>query len=639
MLGTSMREIKTEVPRLQAQTRGLVITFAIAGAIASILAVVLHGLRYGDWLQALLGGIALGMAMLPEEFPLVLTVFMVMGAWRLSRSRVLTRRASAIETLGAATVLCTDKTGTLTKNSMSVVRLETTAEGCGPGVDGKVIARSAGLSCLLETAALASEPLGHDPMDNALHALAAQVHGVDAMSPPVRTYPLRRTLLAVTRVVSQPGKPMLRIASKGAPEAIARLCRLDATDHARLMERVDALAQGGMRVLAVATGAAQAHTLPDDPAEFPLQLLGLVGFADPLRDEVPAAMRECRQAGVRVVMITGDYPRTAQAIAAEAGFAPGECLTGDELMALSEEQLALRVRGVNVFARITPSQKLRIVGALKANGEVVAMTGDGVNDAPALKAAHIGVAMGGRGTDVAREASSLVLLDDDFGSIVRAIRLGREIYDNLRKAMSYILAIHIPIAGVALLPLITGAPLVLTPVLIALLELLIDPTCSIVFEAERGGPDLMRRPPRRARESIMSARVIWWSSLQGVLALLAVGAVHLHVSGLGLPGGAVRLCVFLALTSASFALVLANRDRSASFDSLFARGNAMLLLSAGATVMLVALLMLLPQLRKFLGVELPGSALVALSVGSGVALLLSLQLLKGLRNRLAAAFR
>jgi Ca2+-transporting ATPase len=627
-IGRTMQAIEAEVPRLQVQTRRLVLIFAAIGLGLSVLAVLLYGHLRGDWIEALLGGIALGMSMLPEEFPLVLTVFMVMGAWRLSRSRVLTRRAAAIETLGAATVLCTDKTGTLTRNSMTVVRLETGADSWQTGEPGSCIGRSSVLSRLLETAVLASEPHALDPMDKALFDLAALSPRAARGAERVRAYPLRRELLAVTHVWDEPGTERFQVTAKGAPEAIAQLCRLSAAERETTMQRVDVLARQGIRVLAVAHGTLPRTTLPEAPAELTLSFTGLVGFADPLRDSVPEAVRECRTAGIRVVMITGDYPETAQAIARAAGLEAERCLTGAMLDELSDAELADGVRGVTVFARITPQQKLRIVNALKANGEVVAMTGDGVNDAAALKAAHIGIAMGGRGTDVAREASSLVLLDDDFSSIVRAIRLGRRIYDNLRKAMGYILAIHVPIAGLALLPVLFGAPLVLTPMLIAFLEMIIDPTCSIVLEAEHAERDVMRRPPRDPRAALVSRTLGIWSVLQGLLALAFVAGVYFHAMTRDLPQEEVRLAAFLALIGANMALLFANRSFGSSLRAALGRANPSLWWGLGATATLLSVMMAWPLAREFFRIAPPDARELLLSLSVGVVLLASLQAIK-----------
>jgi Ca2+-transporting ATPase len=401
--------------------------FAAVSLSLSALAVVLYGLWRGGWLDALLSGIALGMSMLPEEFPLVLTVFMVMGAWRISRARVLTRRVAAIETLGAATVLCTDKTGTLTQNRMTIVALHAgnnswRNEDRGP-VDGK-------LATLLDYGILASAPQPFDPMEKAFHALGAERPPEDYPRHGGRTlkweYGLRPDLLAVTHVYDEAGSHELIVAAKGAPEAIAELCRLPEPDRAELRTAVDQMAQEGMRVLGVARASvASAFARPDTPRDFPFEFLGLAGLADPLRPAVPAAVQECRAAGIRVIMITGDYPQTARAIAAQANLEAGGIVTGAELEGMSDADLKKRVSSATIFARTMPEQKLRIVNALKANGEVVAMTGDGVNDAPSLKAAHIGIAMGGRGTicDSALRASSKAIAVARLGA--KGIRISR----------------------------------------------------------------------------------------------------------------------------------------------------------------------------------------------------------------------
>ncbi|HEX8757011.1 MAG TPA: cation-translocating P-type ATPase, partial [Steroidobacteraceae bacterium] len=607
-IGNAVTRITPEPARLQVQTRGFITGFAIVGLSLSALAVLLYGLLRGAWLQGLLGGIALGMSMLPEEFPLVLTVFMVMGAWRLSRSQVLTRRPAAIETLGAATVLCTDKTGTLTRNLMSVEWLERDAQSAAamsarePSRGGGSRALQPDLRELLETAVLACRPEAVDPMDRALVRLAAEVAGSvggDAGSGAggdaagaelIRGYPWQPELPAYVQVWRRSGAGLIA-AAKGAPEAIATLCRLDAAATQSLRLRVEELAQRGLRVLAVASAALESTAPPERALDLPLRLMGLLGFVDPLREGIPEAVRECRSAGIRVVMITGDHPVTARAIAAQAGIEDGAVMSGTELAQLDDASLREHAATVSVFARITPEQKLRVVSALKARGEVVAMTGDGVNDAPALRSAHIGIAMGQRGTDVAREASSLVLLDDDFNSIVRAVRLGRRIYDNLVKAVGYILAIHLPIAGLALVPIALGRPLVLTPMLIAILELIIDPLCSVVLEAERDERDVMTRPPRDPEGALLSRPLLLTGFLQGALAILAVCGVFLFAVLHGLSAEQVRSMGFLTLVCANYALIFANRSFSASPLAGFARPNPSLWISvAGATGALAAIL-------------------------------------------------
>ena len=389
-----------------------------------------------------------------------------------------------------------------------------------------------------------------------------------------------------------------------------------------------------MRVLGVAQAQHEGPTLPESQRDFRFVFLGLVGLADPLRPTVPDAVRDCRNAGIRVVMITGDYPATARAIAAQAGLDLGEVMTGEALQRMSDDELSRRIGGTTIFARIMPEQKLRIVEALKAQGEVVAMTGDGVNDAPSLKAAHIGIAMGGRGTDVAREASAIVLLDDDFGSIVRTIRLGRRIYDNLQKAMSYILAVHVPIAGLSLLPLLFGWPLILGPVHIAFLEMVIDPVCSIVFEAEAEEADVMRRPPRHRDRPIFASALVAWSLFQGALVFLLVSAIFVATLWQHLPEPDGRAITFVSLVFTNIGLILVNRSNSASIVMAFRRSNAALWrVLAAAMALLTLIVAWSPSRALFHFGPLHGDDL-AVCLGAGVAILVVLDAVKPLWRRL-----
>jgi Ca2+-transporting ATPase len=593
-IGRALQTIETEQPHLQKQMRWLVRDFAIVAGIAGGLVVLLFGLLRGSWLEAVLGGIAIGMSLLPEEFPLVTAVFMAMGAWRISRAKVLTRRAAAIETLGSTTVLCTDKTGTLTENRQTVVTVVsetmrwTRADATPASGEARDIIR-AGL--------LASPRDPSDPMDIAVHQIAGAIGVQHAAAPPRHAYGLRPDLFAVADVYNAADGCVAY--AKGALEAIAELCRMPADQLARIRKQTDVLGNDGIRVLAVAATGSFAATdaLPETPRGLPFAFVGLLGFADPLRGEVPAAVAECRSAGVRVLMITGDYPATARAIARQAGIGT-DVLTSDDVNALSDAELSGRLRTATVLARIRPQQKLRIVECLKANGEVVAMTGDGVNDAPAIKAANIGIAMGGRGTDVAREASAIVLLDDNFGSIVTTIRLGRRIYDNLRKAIEFIVAVHIPIAGLAILPLLAGLPLILTPIHIAFIEMVIDPACSVVLEAEEAEADVMRRPPRDPRSPLLLRHRIWWALLQG-LTVLAILAVLLVASArMGLPEGDVRALVFTALILANVGLILVNRSFDSSVWQALARPNPALRFLLVGVAAVLALALFFPPARE-----------------------------------------
>lgn len=631
-IGQSLSTLETEPPRLQAQMRRLVWVFALVGGAVSVLAVLLYGMLRGGWLDAVLAGIALGMSMLPEEFPVVLTVFMAMGAWRISRARVLTRRAAAIETLGSATVLCTDKTGTLTENRMSIAELRLNSGQIFRPRETSGAKMPEDFHDLVEFGLLASARDPVDPMEKAIHELARDQldetkHLRSADWELVDTYGLRPDLLAMSNVWrAANGRHEFVVAAKGAPEAIADLCH--AEDLAPLTQSVDAMAAEGLRVLGVARATFAGQTSFDSQHDFAFEFLGLVGLADPLRQSVPDAVNECRLAGIKVVMITGDYPATARAIARQAGLDAEDLVTGEELDQLSEEKLALHVRTATVFARIMPEQKLRIVNALKANGETVAMTGDGVNDAPSLKAAHIGIAMGGRGTDVAREASSIVLLDDDFGSIVKAVRLGRRIYDNIRKAMGFIFAVHVPIAGLALLPLVFGLPILFGPMHIAFLEMVIDPVCSLVFEAETEEDDVMRRPPRPPDQPLFSGPLIIWSLLQGAFAFALVAVIFIVAFMRGLPEDEVRALAFFSLVVTIVSLIFVNRSFSASLVTALRRPNSALALVVLAVTTMLCLTLLWPfatGLFRFGPLHLDD---LFLTLGAGILVLVFLELMK-----------
>ncbi len=569
-IGQSLTVAHAGISPLRIETARLVRRLAIIAIALCIILVLLYGYMRGHWLNALLAGISLAMSTLPEEFPVILSVFMSLGAWRISQYNVLARRLDAIETLGATTVLCTDKTGTLTQNHMVIKKLY--SNGLMHSVHDFTDLPEPWHE-LLEFGILASEKEPFDPMERALHELGERTlsgsEHLHAEWEIIHEYSLSPDLLAMSHVWLARNQPHHLVAAKGAPEAIVDLCHLDDECAAKIEAAAAQLADEGLRVLGVARGK-----LLRDDSDWPscqhdidFTFVGLLGLQDPLRPGVILSIAKCHAAGIRVVMVTGDHPRTAQSIARELGLATDQVLTGADLNVLSDEELQYHLHHVQVFARIVPQQKLRLVEALKANGEIVAMTGDGVNDAPALKAAHIGVAMGVRGTDVAREAAALVLLDDDFTSLVASIRLGRRIYANLRRAMSYALSAHIPIVGLALLPVFLGAPMLLMPAHIMFLELIIGPACSVFFEAEGDEPSSMQRPPRAASETLFSGGRLATSLLQGLLAL----AVSIAVYGVAVrysdDENTVRALVFTSMVSGNIALVLCNRFASETLSN------------------------------------------------------------------------
>jgi Ca2+-transporting ATPase len=601
-IGKALQAVKPENTPLQKEMGRLVRNLAIVGVSLCVLVIVVYGLTRHDWLQGFLAGITLAMATLPEEFPVVLTIFLALGAWRLSQKKVLTRHVPAVETLGSATVLCVDKTGTLTQNRMTVSSI--VVEGKLLDLNDTSIDRLPdAFHEIVEYSILASKRDPFDPMEQAFKRLGDEhlaetehLHGDWQL---VQEYPLSRDLLALSHVWQSSEGTDFVIAAKGAPEAIFALCHLDEAQLKELDETVNRMANQGLRVLGVAKAGFSNRTLPEIQHDFTFTFLGLVGLADPIRSTVPNAIKECYTAGIRVVMITGDYPGTAQSIAKQIGLkSVNNVITGSELNQMSDDELQVRIKDVNIFARVVPEQKLRLVNALKANKEVVAMTGDGVNDAPALKSAHIGIAMGGRGTDVARESSSLVLLDDDFSSIVGAVRLGRRIFDNIKKAMAYIVSVHVPIAGMSFIPVVMQWPLVLLPMHIVFLELIIDPACSVVFEAEAEESDVMGRPPRKPEEPLFGKSIIIISLLQGFSVLIVMLLVFLAARRFGQGENDARTLAVVTLIFSNLALILTNRSWTRTIWGMLRSPNSALLWVLGGTITFVFLIVYVPFLRN-----------------------------------------
>ncbi len=631
-IGKALVTLQPEQSKLKREVSRVVKIMATLGLSVCALVAVVYGLTRSDWLNGLLVGITMAMSLLPEEFPVVLTVFLALGAWRISRKNVLTRAPTAIEALGAATVLCVDKTGTLTQNQMAVRKLF--ANGQSYAVDR---ASESNLpECfhkLVEFGILASQRKPFDPMDLAFKQLGESylldtdhLHRDWAL---LREYPLSPRLLAVSRVWQSADSSSRVIAAKGAPMAIAELCHLSAAELETMKSTAEQMSEEGLRILAVARAETQKEELPDDPHFFSFYLVGLVGLADPIRPEVPGAIEECRAAGIRVVMITGDFAGTARSIAQQAHLNESErVLTGTELERMTDTELQSAVRTVNVFARVVPQQKLRLVEALKVNGEVVAMTGDGVNDAPALKSAHIGIAMGGRGTDVAREAAELVLLDDAFSSIVAAIRLGRRIFDNLKKAMSYVLAIHVPIAGLALIPVLFKWPLVLLPVHIVFLELIIDPACSVAFEAEAEEANVMRRPPRDPQLPLFDHRTLLLSFLQGASVLVIALGVFIIAHLRGEPETTTRALTFTTFIIANLALILANRSWTRPIVATLRSPNPALWWVIGGALAILLIVLYVPFARDLFRFSRLHNVDVVICIAAGVLSVMWFEALK-----------
>jgi len=592
-IGKALDSVREEPTRLKTEMGSLVKKLTIVAAILCILVIAAFTITRGNLVDGFLAGITLAMALLPEEFPVILTIFMALGAWRMSKNKVLTRNPSAIETLGTATVLCTDKTGTLTQNRMTVSSLYNGNEFMTVIRDGELKPE---FHEIIEYGILSSQINPFDPMEKAITGIGdlylkgtEHIHTAWDM---VKEYPLSRELMAMSRVFTFKETRDKIIAAKGAPEAIFDLCHIDALNKKTFSLAVEKLAEEGLRVIGVAKAKVNGVGLPEIQHDFNFEFIGLIGLSDPIRENVKQAVSECYTAGIRVIMITGDYPVTAKHIAMEIGLEnPEKCITGQELKEMTEDELCEKIRLINVFARVVPEQKLKIVNALKKNNEVVAMTGDGINDAPALKSANIGIAMGEKGTDVAREASSLVLMDDNFSSIVGAIKMGRRIFDNLRKAFGYIFAIHVPIAGLSLVPILLGdLPLILWPVHIVFLELIIDPACSIIFEAEKEELNIMTRPPKRLDEPFFGVKKILFSCLQGVGILAVTLTVYLLGLHFGNAESEVRAMAFTTLIVSNIAVILTNRSWTDNIFKIIATPNRAVLWVVGGAVFFMILI-------------------------------------------------
>jgi len=565
-IGISIQTIKEEDTLLHKDTQKIVKFFSIYGFILCILMVLLYFLTKGDLLNGILAGLTLSMSLLPEEFPVVLLIFLTLGAWRISKKHVLTRKPAAIETLGAATVLCVDKTGTLTLNKMRMMQIFTdnTSFNLDKLSNSKLPEK---YHELLEYSFLASQKDPFDPIEKEIKKVCKEnlnntkhIHDNWKI---VKEYPLSKKMLALSHVWSSPNNEEFVISAKGAPETIVELCHIEKNKKEKILKEVYDMANTGLRVLGVAKASFPNNNLPDKLHDYNFDFIGLLGFVDPVRQTVPEALNEAYEAGIRVIMITGDYPGTAVFVAKKIGLKnPENYILGSEIESLDKNKLAEKISNINIFARVVPEQKLAIVNALKNKGEIVAMTGDGINDAPALKSAHIGIAMGERGTDVAREAASLVLLDDDFSSIVSAVRLGRRIFSNLRKAMGYVFSIHVPIVGMSFLPILFGFPIVLLPAHIAFLELIIDPACSTVFESQPEDKDIMKRLPRNLNDPLFNKKTIITSLLQGFGILIVVFGFYLLMLSQGKNDLEVRSITFSILVFANLFLIITNLSRS-----------------------------------------------------------------------------
>lgn len=624
-IGRSLLSITEEDTLLKREMTRIIKIFALVGLTLCLVLALILWVRDQDLIESLLAGLTLGMALIPEEFSVVLLIFLTLGSLRISKRKVLTRHGAAIETLGAINTLCVDKTGTITINQMELASMM--AENEIFSVRKEKVSYPEKYHELLEFAILASSKDGFDPMEKEIHNKASHIFGKDDHVHEnwelVKEYPIAGQVIAITNVWQAKKAEYKVVATKGAPETIIKLCKLKGEFKKSAELQIKLMANEGMRILGVARSVLRDDRLPDNQSTFDFEFLGFLGFIDPIREDVLDSVNECYGAGIRVVLITGDYPGTAVFTAKQIGLSSPEVfVTGDEISQMNHLELREKIKGVNVFARVVPEQKLLIVNALKANGEVVAMTGDGVNDAPALKAAHVGISMGKRGTDVAREASDMILLNDDFGSIVHAIRLGRRIFDNLRKSMSFIFSVHFPIAGIALIPTFLGLPVVFFPAHIAFMELIIDPTCSTVFESVPEESDIMNRPPRNLKQSLLDRVTLTRSAIQGILLLIVVFLIYVLSIQIGVSVESARSTTFMTLILGDLSLILVNLSKQGSFLRSMKRINKPFVIITSLTLILLVASFNIPFLKDAFHFVSPTLGQTFVALGVSVVMLL-----------------
>lgn len=614
-ISKAVSEAKEELTPLQRKTQALVKNLAIAGLFLCLIVIILSYTYNHNLIQSILSGITLAMAIIPEEFPVVLTVFLSMGAFRLAKKNTLMRRVSAVETLGSATILAVDKTGTITKNEMAVKTIF---------IDNKFLTiKDFVNSEFSKLMTLSCEKDPYDPMEKAIVNCAKNnLNSLDSLY----SMEVKEKIAFDSKTKRMANIYDLNnkcfVAAKGSPETILPLCNLSKEEEEKINKAIDAMAAKGLRVLAFA------ETITDDIQgdldRYSLNFKGLVGLQDPPKEGAKEAIELCKKAGIRVIMITGDYSKTAMAIGNEIGLKFKDCtITGEDIDNMTENELCEAVKHCDIFSRVIPEHKMKIVKALKANGEIVAMTGDGVNDAPALKHSDIGIAMGKRGTEVAKEAAHMILMDDNFTTIVNSVKDGRRIFDNIRKAMVYIMVIHIPIVALALFSPVFNLPQILLPVHIVLLELIIDPTCSIIFEVEDAEPYIMEQPPRSPKEPLLTKGLTLKVILQGITMFLAAFLPFHYLVDSGVEVDLARSFSLICLVFSNIILVLVNRSNTQYLINVFkgAKNGVRLLINSIALLMVLAIVyipMLNPIFKtKALDIKMLAYSLIIGFVSSG----------------------
>ncbi|MCY7360670.1 MAG: cation-translocating P-type ATPase, partial [Ignavibacteria bacterium] len=617
-IGKSLESIKEERTPLELQISNFVKKMVIAGAIVFVIVWAINYFHSYNILDSLLKALTLAMSILPEEIPVAFTTFMALGAWRLMKMGIVVKQMKTVETLGSATVICTDKTGTITENKMSLAKVFVLS-------DNKISDPENNLCItgkeLIRLAMFASEPIPFDPMEVALHNSYKEFNSEDERTQykMYHEYPLSGKPPMMTHIFQNESGNRI-IAAKGAPEALMNISNISSNEKQQIEKAITELATDGYRVLGVGETIFEGDNFPETQQEFKFTFKGIVAFYDPPKKNIQSVLEGFYNAGIAVKIVTGDNAATTTAIAKEIGFKGyDKSISGDELMTLNENELEERVMDTNLFTRMFPDAKLRIINALKAKNQIVAMTGDGVNDGPALKAAHIGIAMGKKGTEIAKQAASLILLEDDLSKMLDAVAMGRKIYSNLKKAIQYIISIHIPIVLTVFMALVLGwiYPNIFSPVHIIFLELIMGPTCSIIYENEPMEKNSMIQKPRLFTNTFFNTKELTTSIIQGLIITIGTLATYQYSVNQGFSESLTRTMVFTVLISANIFLTLVNRSFYYSIFTTMKYKNNLVLLIISITILITGLLLFVKPLSDFFQFESlnPVQILICVMIG------------------------
>lgn len=632
-IGSSLNAIEEEKTPLQIQIGNFVTKMSFIGLVIFAIVWAINYYNSGLVLDSLLKALTLAMSVIPEEIPVAFTTFMALGAWRLMKMGIITKQTKTVETLGSATVICTDKTGTITENRMSLAELYLFKSNSIVATTQKLNPEA---EEIINYAMWSSEPIPFDAMEIAIHEAYSNFESEDERPhfKMVHEYPLSGKPPMMTHVFeNESGKKI--IAAKGAPEALIAVSHLTETEKNQIFEAMKTMMQKGFRVLGVGVSDFEGTDYPAAQQELKFHFKGLVAFYDPPKHNIQAVFETFYKAGIQVKIVTGDNAETTSTIAKQVGFKNADkVLNGDELMAMDEATLKEKVMETAIFTRMFPEAKLRIIKALKANNQIVAMTGDGVNDGPALKSAHIGIAMGKKGTEIAKQAANLILVDDNFERMTDAIAMGRKIYINLKKAIQYIISIHIPIILIVFIPLALGwiYPNIFTPVHIIFLEIIMGPTCSIIYENEPMEDNLMLQKPRPLTTTFFNFKEVLISIIQGLVITLGLLYIYQYAIGKNMSENGTRTLIFLTLITSNIVLTLANRSFYYSIFKTIQYKNNLVGLIIGVTIILTGLLLFIPAFSNFFLFEMVSGSQIGLCVLVGSISVLWVEIYKAFKR-------